>query len=183
MITIIQKLHSIGYIYNDLKGDNICVGLHNEVNPGTLRLIDFGMCSKYREMDGSHIEYQRNKAFRGNLELSSQNALNFEVTSRRDDIISVFYFMAFLTSEEFMFLRDETLSDYENLCKLQKLKQVTTVEEICQTSNCNHFIEFGKLAYSIEFDEEPNYNKLRFLLEKNLLQQGIVPTRKICFEQ
>ena len=91
--------------------------------------------------------------------------------------------MAFLTSEEFMFLRDETLSDYENLCKLQKLKQVTTVEEICQTSNCNHFIEFGKLAYSIEFDEEPNYNKLRFLLEKNLLQQDIVPTRKICFEQ
>ena len=66
---------------------------------------------------------------------------------------------------------------------LQKLKEVTTVEEICQKSNCNHLIEFGKVAYSLKFDEEPNYKKLKFLLEKNLLNQSIIPTHKICFEQ
>ena len=34
LITILEQLHDSGYIYNDLKGDNICVGLHDEVNPG-----------------------------------------------------------------------------------------------------------------------------------------------------
>ena len=31
------------------------------------------------------------------------------------------------------------------------------------------------------FDEEPNYDKLKFMLEINLLNLNIVPTHRICF--
>ena len=34
---------------------------------------------------------------------------------------------------------------------------------------------FAKEVFSYEFTEKPNYNKLRFLLEKNLLDHEIIP--------
>ena len=41
-----------------------------------------------------------------------------------------------------------------------------TGKEICQQENCMQFIEFAEEIYGLEFDEEPNYHKLRFLLTK-----------------
>ena len=49
---MIEKLHSIGYIYNDLKLDNLCVGNAKERDPESLKLIDFGLCTKYLKNDG-----------------------------------------------------------------------------------------------------------------------------------
>jgi len=37
--------------------------------------------------------------------------------------------------------------------------------------------EFAKEVSSLKFEEEPNYNKLRFLLEKNLLVVDKVPSK------
>ena len=48
MVTLIEQIHSIGYIYNDLKPDNICVGSHNNIiSYSKLKLIDFGIASCY----------------------------------------------------------------------------------------------------------------------------------------
>ena len=59
LITLIEKLHEVGYIYNDLKGDNICLTTHDEtIAAGQLKLIDFGKCSKYFKSDGNHIANQ-----------------------------------------------------------------------------------------------------------------------------
>ena len=41
---MIKKIHNIGYIYNDIKPENICVG--NFLQLGTdhwLKMIDFGL--------------------------------------------------------------------------------------------------------------------------------------------
>ena len=54
---MIEKLHSIGYVYNDLKLDNLCVGAAKEGNPELLKLIDFGLCTKYMDRDGKHIDW------------------------------------------------------------------------------------------------------------------------------
>ena len=50
-----EKIHSIGYIYNDLKEDNICLGTPREINPHSLKLIDFGLCTKYLDSAGKHV--------------------------------------------------------------------------------------------------------------------------------
>ena len=55
MINIFEKLHSIGYCYNDLKLDNICIGEINEHDPKYLKLIDFGLSTKFLNEDGTHI--------------------------------------------------------------------------------------------------------------------------------
>ena len=47
-----EQFHSIGYVYNDLKPDNICVGDH-PINSGQdlkleqIKLIDFGLASPF----------------------------------------------------------------------------------------------------------------------------------------
>ena len=52
MIDILSKLHSIDYVYNDLKPDNICLGHFHEDAPTKIKLIDFGLCTKYKDKDG-----------------------------------------------------------------------------------------------------------------------------------
>jgi serine/threonine protein kinase len=54
LLQILEKLHRIGKIYNDLKLDNILVGDGNG-DPSRLseiRLIDFGLCSDYLDENG-----------------------------------------------------------------------------------------------------------------------------------
>ena len=55
-------MHSIGYVYNDLKLDNICVGTYqNENDLGDIKLIDFGLVSPYLEFDSSTLSYKHIK--------------------------------------------------------------------------------------------------------------------------
>ena len=52
LITLLEQFHQIGYVYNDLKPDNICVGTYNNSNElHTLKLIDFGLSSPYLQID------------------------------------------------------------------------------------------------------------------------------------
>ena len=53
---MLEKVHEIGFVYNDLKEDNICVGFPEESNPSILKLIDFGVCTKYLDEAGNHIQ-------------------------------------------------------------------------------------------------------------------------------
>ena len=43
-------MHSTGYVYNDLKPDNICIGNFNDPNSlHSIRLIDFGLATSFLE--------------------------------------------------------------------------------------------------------------------------------------
>ena len=48
LITLLESLHSIGYIHKDLKTANILIGDYNSVNSiSNVRLIDFGLTTPY----------------------------------------------------------------------------------------------------------------------------------------
>ena len=90
LLAILHKLHSIGVVYNDLKCDNIC--LENNADLQSIKLIDFGLCSKYKNEYGSHIMPQE-VTFKGNTRFCSIDALDYKARSRKDDIQSLFYFL------------------------------------------------------------------------------------------
>ena len=54
MLTLLQKLHSVGYIHCDIKPDNILIGDSKKdvklINK--LHLIDFGISEKYVDGNG-----------------------------------------------------------------------------------------------------------------------------------
>ena len=56
LLNIFQKLHSIGYVFNDLKADNLCIGDYGETNPKLIKIIDFGLCSRYLDHNGNHVK-------------------------------------------------------------------------------------------------------------------------------
>ena len=57
MIENIEIIHEKGVLHNDLKPDNMSMGMDAK-NSSQLYIIDFGMCTHWREADGSHIEHR-----------------------------------------------------------------------------------------------------------------------------
>ena len=49
----IELFHSLGYVHNDLKFENIVVGYDD---PSKIYLIDFGLSQKYIDQNGQHIK-------------------------------------------------------------------------------------------------------------------------------
>ena len=56
ILIMLEKVHETGFVYNDLKEDNVCVGIPEESNPNMLKLIDFGVSTKYLDDDRNHIQ-------------------------------------------------------------------------------------------------------------------------------
>ena len=89
-----EKLHSLGYLFNDLKQDNICLGnlqnaqddeqYHNNFDFSDshhLILIDFGVATKFaysNQVTGQldHIPFATDQEFSGNIAFCSPNAKN-----------------------------------------------------------------------------------------------------------
>ena len=96
----------MGYVYNDLKPDNILVGncptLWKTKDPQNhmLRLIDFGLITPYKMANGKHIEYKTPDKFKGSMLFASKNAFDFTMMSRRDDLIALCYVLIFLIDEQ-----------------------------------------------------------------------------------
>ena len=80
LIDIFESIHDSGYVYNDLKPQNIMV-----TKEGQFVLIDLGMVKKIITK-GKHIEDGTVSKFQGNLLFSSLRAMMLKTTSRRDDI-------------------------------------------------------------------------------------------------
>jgi hypothetical protein len=66
----------------------------------SINLVDFGFATRYiDEHTGKHLEPQHVDVFRGNMIFSSFNQLNFQRTCRRDDLISLCYYLLFLLND------------------------------------------------------------------------------------
>ena len=103
IIKILEQFHSIGYVYNDLKPENICVGQYgDEASLNQLRLIDFGLASPFL-IQNQHVEKTYGKDFQGNIAFSSKNAFELKIMSRRDDLISLVYMLFFLKNGKLPF--------------------------------------------------------------------------------
>jgi len=109
-------IHEAGYTYNDLKLDNVLIGDDKDLPNAKhslykCRLIDFGLAKKFQQEDGSHIPLKKEKLFQGNLIFASVNTFNMITHSRRDDLISLCYFMLYLVDGDLAFLKRD---DEEN---------------------------------------------------------------------
>ena len=63
----------------------------------SINLVDFGFATQYIDpLTGKHCAQEVENYFRGNLLFASKYHLHFRKTSRRDDIIGLYYLMIFL---------------------------------------------------------------------------------------
>ena len=64
--------------------------------------MDFGFSDKFiQDSNGKHIEEnETTDMFQGNLLFASVDQMNFRKTSRRDDILSLFYMIIYLLNNQ-----------------------------------------------------------------------------------
>ena len=132
-----MNIHEVGYVYNDLKTDNILVGNYRcSDSLHQLKLIDFGLATAYLTTEKGtgkkiHIE-QGKKYFQGNLAFSSFNAFNNKVLSRKDDLISLVYLLVYLSTGKLPFVR-QTIPLKQQFKKIKEKKNTQSPEEFCKS--------------------------------------------------
>ncbi len=112
LIERLRGLHSLGYIHNDIKLDNLMVG--RGPFKEEIFLIDFGVSTRFLDSQGNHISpegvdgatYQH----RGNAQLASDQVLAGNWPSRRDDLLSAFYLLILMLKKTLPWSRCARLS-------------------------------------------------------------------------
>ena len=102
LVSIFKYTHCAKRTFNDLKPENIMVETQGnmEADPKVF-LIDFGFAEKYVKKDGKeHIsDKEVVQVFQGNMVFASARQMAFMKTSRKDDLVSLFYMLIFMLND------------------------------------------------------------------------------------
>ncbi|KAL2950475.1 hypothetical protein AAZX31_20G229100 [Glycine max] len=162
-LSILEKMHSKGYVHGDVKPENFLLGQPATVQEKKLFLVDLGLATKWRDTSsGQHVDYdQRPDMFRGTVRYASVHAHLGRTASRRDDLESLAYTLVFLHKGRLPWQGYQGDSKSFLVCKK---KMGTSPETLCCLCPppFRHFLE---TVVNMKFDEEPNYSKLISLFD------------------
>lgn len=165
-INIIEKVHDAGIIHRDIKPDNF---LLDKIDGNNIKLIDFGLSKYYLTGDKNHIEERTDRKLIGTAKYSSLNIHNGIEPSRRDDIESLCYTFIQLYGIELPWNKiiDENnnteIKEHYNDIKNIKQESLDWLYDIP-----GEFLIILLYCRKLKFNERPNYEYIRKLLE-NLL--------------
>eukprot|EP00268_Persea_americana_P032747 TRINITY_DN3229_c0_g1_i6.p1 TRINITY_DN3229_c0_g1~~TRINITY_DN3229_c0_g1_i6.p1 ORF type:complete len:704 (+),score=115.93 TRINITY_DN3229_c0_g1_i6:391-2502(+) len=156
-ISILEKMHSRGYVHGDVKPENFLLGPSGTPEEKKLFLVDLGLATRWRDgSSGQHVEYdQRPDVFRGTVRYASVHAHLGRTGSRRDDLESLAYTLIFLLKGRLPWQGYQGENKGFLVCKK---KMATSPDVLC---NCCPlpFKQFAEYVVNLKFDEEPNYAK------------------------
>ncbi|OIT21623.1 PREDICTED: casein kinase 1-like protein HD16 [Nicotiana attenuata] len=156
-ISILEKLHSRGYVHGDVKPENFLLGTPGTPDEKKLFLVDLGLATRWRDTStGSHVEYdQRPDVFRGTVRYASVHAHLGRTGSRRDDLESLAYTLIFLLRGRLPWQGYQGENKGFLVCKK---KMATSPDTLCCFCPAP-FRQFVEYVVNLKFDEEPNYAK------------------------
>ncbi|KAI9350034.1 kinase-like domain-containing protein [Zopfochytrium polystomum] len=207
MITRVQTVHEKNLIYRDIKPDNFLIGRlprhselaanagnnpdpygvvsnHSPQNPhpaSQIYMVDFGMAKLYRDpKTKTHIPYREKKSLSGTARYMSINTHLGREQSRRDDLESLGHvFMYFLRGS----LPWQGLKAATNKQKYEKIgekKQTTAIKDLAD-GYPEEFAMYLKYARELKFEEQPDYDYLRGLMNKGLCGMCVEAVKSDCF--
>jgi serine/threonine protein kinase len=156
VIILLKTIHDKGLVHRDIKPDNFLLGLNNQRK--RIYIIDFGLCKSYMNND-EHNPIKKTNNLIGSLTYASINAHNCIELSRRDDMESLGYMLAFFYLGTLSW--QEMVS--ENIEMIKKLKEDIIVNDKLPQILVNYI----KYVRSLEYEEIPNY----FLIVDNFKRE------------
>ncbi|KAI9397540.1 hypothetical protein POPTR_003G049700v4 [Populus trichocarpa] len=167
-ISILEKMHSRGYVHGDVKPENFLLGPLGTPKEKKLFLVDLGLATRWQDSStGLHVEYdQKPDVFRGTVRYASVHGHLGRTGSRRDDLESLAYTLIFLLRGRLPWQGYQGENKGFVVCKK---KMATTSEALC--CFCPQpFKQLIEYVVNLKFDEEPDYAKCISLFD------GIVGT-------
>lgn len=159
----LEGVHDVGYVHGDVKPGNV---LTERTGGNRFYLADFGNASRYLDKKGRHVRYVRGKRFSGSVAFASRNMHEGGRLSRRDDLESLGYMMVFLM-KGLPWRGVERGKGVKGVWKVGEMKCAMNVEELCKGLP-REVKRFVKEVRRLEFEERPQYDMLRQLLNKGL---------------
>ncbi len=119
-----------------------------------------------------HIKKEQVDAFRGNVAFASLNQMKFFSTSRRDDLISLFYFLVYLLKQGSLPGIDlnENIDVNKQFKDIFNTKKRQTSKDLC-FGNSKDLYRFKKEVFNYRFADEPNYDSLRNIIQTLLKKE------------
>ena len=162
----IEFVHSKNIIHRDIKPDNFVVGLDNKSH--IIYLLDFGLSKKYRSSRTKlHIKYVENKKLTGTARYASINALKGCEQSRRDDLEAIGYVLMYFLRGSLPWQGLKLKNGEERYKKIRDVKSSFKIEELCRDFP-HEFAEYIIYTRNLNFEENPDYKRLRLLFIKVL---------------
>ena len=159
MINVLEYIHNKHIVHRDLKPDNFVMGL-NELSKN-LYLLDFGLAKKYRSsVTLKQYPLVNKKKLTGTARYASINALKGYEQSRRDDLESAGYVLMYFLRGSLPWQGIPGKNKDERYKKILQKKMDTSAEELCEgfPKEFEQYIEYTR---GMEYEEEPDYDKLR----------------------
>lgn len=156
ILSILESIHNRNIIHRDLKPRQILFG--PESNRNSLFIIDFGISIKYRE--SKHIPYQENCGFAGTSNYCSLYTHKGIQQSRRDDIETFCYLLAYFYTGTLPWIKTSESSN-----KIALMKEKTSGKELFGSA-AKQLIDVFKYAKQLKFDDEIDYFYIREKIRK-----------------
>ena len=170
LITLIEKLHRIGYIHRDIKPENILVGAHKH-NRHLIHLLDMGLAKQFIDSKTKeHVPFKIHTGLSGTARYASINAHIYLELSRRDDIESIIFVLIYLARGclPWQGFKGNRERKYQ---MIMAAKLNMELEEICSKLDIE-FTQALKYARSLKFDDVPDYDYLRQLFNNCAHRHG-----------
>ena len=159
IINSLEELHNLKYIHRDVKPQNFC---YNK----SIKLIDLGFCKSYI-VNNKHIENIKLKKIIGTSNYISNNIVQLNNPSRRDDIESIFYIYLFLLMPNELWKKYSTLDIHQkkNIVFLNELLNNLNNDFYNNEINIDNLKTFLLSIRNTKFHESPQYNTFKTLIK------------------
>ncbi|XP_030444172.2 casein kinase 1-like protein HD16 [Syzygium oleosum] len=180
-ISILEKLHSRGYIHGDVKPGNFLLGPPGTPEEKRLFLTDLGLATRWQDPStGSHVKYnQTPDDFRGTIPFASVHTQLGRTSSRRNDLESLVYMLVYLIRGHLPWQSDQGEDKAFLVCKR---KMATPPYSLCYTCP-KPYLQFTTFVLNLKFDEDPNYARYISLFQWIIRENPYVWPVHIDFTQ
>ncbi|XP_013370122.1 PREDICTED: serine/threonine-protein kinase VRK2 [Chinchilla lanigera] len=176
MLDVLEYIHENEYVHGDIKAANLLLGYKS---PDRVYLADYGLSYRYCP-NGNHKQYQENprKGHNGTIEFTSLDAHKGVALSRRSDIEILGYCMLRWLCGKLPWeknLKDPVAVQTAKTNLLAELPE-SVLKWAPSGSSCCEIAQFLSYVHSLAYDEKPNYQRL-----KKILNPGGVPLGPLEF--
>ena len=167
LITILEAVHQKTIIHRDVKPANIVIGQGSKANQ--LYLIDFGLSEFYRNPNtGEHIIQEEDIKPLGTPYYGSANHCLGTTASRRDDLESIAYILLRFLNRGYTPWAFHERSEWQKTGLLKRSRPASSLFE----GHPPVFAEYLMYCQSLGFAQEPDYEYLQGLFQKEFQKNG-----------